>query len=91
MLYDHNRVKPSNPLSLESFILWLEQQPPEDTYDFQDYRGACLICQYLTATGVDFADHYLTFTARYGDAIARTKPWTFGAALGRARKVADRK
>ena len=36
--------------TLESFVAWLEKQPPTKTYDYGDIYN-CLLCQYFHSTG----------------------------------------
>lgn len=74
--------------SIESLILWLEQQPPDKRYDYHDCRGACLYGQYMAAHGYSWeqARGKLEST-RAVYRFAHAHPWTFGAALDRARQA----
>jgi hypothetical protein len=74
-------------MSLESLIAWLEQQPADGTYQWE-YPNLCLMGCYLKSRTDDFA----SFRNRYPDMphyreIAAQEPWTFGAALERAKAV----
>ena len=98
MLYDpkwETEVK-ADPFSLESLIAWLEKQPVDKVYDFNDCGGGCLLEQYAAAMGIpdecgrygkldDLFDRGVS--PRHRPAIAVQKPWTFGAALARAKAV----
>lgn len=77
-----------NPLTMEGLIAWLEQQPADGTYDYMDCSGGCLVGLYLgldedTFNGFSNSNH--PFEGRVYD-IACIRPWTFGAALERARE-----
>ena len=74
--------------SLESLIAWLEKQPADGEYCYHDLNGHCLICQYLTSHGVDFHEYGLFMDSEARTEIAAERPWTFGAALTRARAIA---
>jgi hypothetical protein len=81
-----------------SLIDWLASQPPGKPYDYAN-GSYCLITQYLRSRGfpkavVDSHSAYLggsldllgthTLPPSWND-IAQQQPWTFGAALERAR------
>ncbi|HZR75677.1 hypothetical protein [Bradyrhizobium sp.] len=99
MLYDKRWEKPEvkdDPLTIESLIAWLERQPADDFYEY-DEPCACMLHQYFTAMGFenvavgpwDF-DHAGATGVMLSDAfhdIASASPGlcTFGAALERAR------
>ncbi len=81
-----------------ALIDWLSAQDPLASYGYMDCR-ACLLAQYLRFRGfeevvVDTDSAYLEahrfnprqFPPHWND-IAVRKPWTFGAALGRAREM----
>lgn len=99
MLYDKKWDTKTEPavLSIEGLITWLEKQPPDIRYDWKNCRGECLIGRYLEAvTGtykhIFFSDVFKGQGLRhdaYGE-VACEKPWTYGAALRRAREVAAR-
>ncbi len=85
---DFVETKP-DVFSLEGLIAWLETQDPATTYCWVD-GGHCLLAQYAKAVG----STYLKVTVglnggRHGepDGIAILRPWTYGAALERARKL----
>lgn len=97
MLYDKRWDKQvetkADPFSLESLIAWLEKQPAKKKYDYFDCRGRCLFGQYAAATMdmswmnvVVLEGHKHEFKLLAYD-IACQKPYTFGAALERARAV----
>lgn len=95
MLYDPKWEKQTkaDPYSLGSLIAWLEKQPAGKRYDFHDCNGGCLIGMYYIANGVHnkSRDDYRPYTAVFGGShdlygqVAATLPYTFGAALERAR------
>lgn len=92
MLYDPKWNKPevkADPFTLESLIAWLEMQPGEKTYNWFDIKD-CLACKYLEAAGIEEPWGKIVYTTIFGSEpayheIAGTRPWTFGAALSRAR------
>ena len=91
MLCDPKWNAETDPFSLDSLIVWLENQPAGKQYDFNDRRGRCLLCQYLAdaAPGVYWCRAYIKITrsAPETELVARQTPWTFGAALERARAL----
>ncbi len=97
MLYDKRwdaklRDAEADPLTLESLIAWLEKQPAETSYDWQDCEGHCLIGRYFTAMGMgEFVPYERVFSNildDYGDVCSSLSgPTTYGAALERARAV----
>lgn len=78
-----------DPLTIEAVIAWLERQPADQVYCYMD-RGRCLAAQYNASIGRHYDGCALSLT---GDTtfderlerIAVMKPYTFGAALTRAR------
>src|SRR6266436_3273472 len=96
MLYDPRWKK--NDLSLAGLIAWLETKPPDEEYNFTCSQGCCLIAQYMRAQGVKW-DYPAGYTEAIGKiaqgpwqnfSVANQFPWTFGAALERARKMQHR-
>lgn len=92
MLYNKNwdaKTVTSDPFTLESLIAWLEKQPAAVTYNWHDCNGACLIGIYFAVHGHPWdARRYCNFTDfNTRSDIAGTEPFTFGAALTRARKA----
>lgn len=95
-------VKP-DVFSLEGLIAWLETQDPETTYAFS-LAQSCLVALYVEGVGGKFQRDALdpeyvvgnrrlsAWTHDMGRLIdvAVDVPWTFGAALDRARKLAAR-
>lgn len=72
--------------SLAGLISWLAEQPANDNYNYCDMQGHCLFAQYHTHLGKDWVmeyENFLTFPQRHN--IAALTPWTFGAALARAK------
>ncbi len=99
MLYDQKwqQETKANPFTLESLIAWLEKQPADTTYCFWDYSGHCLLSSYLSAMGRNpnpsRRDYVLVSrldrraSDDIGGQIALAQPWTYGAALERARAL----
>lgn len=94
MLYNPKWLPETKPdvFSLESLIAWLEMQPADTKYDWYNIND-CLMCRYLQAHGyLDPASrpglHFDTIK-NWGERgyydIGLTFPWTFGAALARAK------
>jgi hypothetical protein len=86
--WDKTEVK-ADPFSLESLIAWLEKQPTNVAYDWDDCDGGCLIGLYGNAIGI--GERWKQFHSNLFESdrlyIASRAPHTFGAALDRARKV----
>jgi len=99
MLYDKRWDKDvkADPFSLESLIAWLEKQPADKTYCYMD-NGYCLLSQYFTYSGFQNVDvggwdfthgpkqERVSFSNAFEN-VAVEQPWTFGAALDRAREA----
>jgi hypothetical protein len=82
-------------VSLLSLIAWLETQPAEQPYEYTA-PDRCALAQYLKDLGNAPLDSFVDFGAEPQSEdegfwlweIVGTPPWTFGAALERARKAA---
>ena len=84
----HDPQRP-DPFSLEGLIAWLETQPPETKYDWMSWSlrfpdGGCLLLRYGAAVG-DAHDMHNWFYKNQLMHVASALPWTYGAALDRAR------
>lgn len=78
--------------SLDGLIAWLEKQPGEREYDFNNCSGECLIGRYLVAVTGCNTHVYTKVFGRNIDhyrSVAYAQPWTYGAALARARALRD--
>ena len=98
MLYDPKwevEIK-ADPLSLEGVIAWLEKQPADEAYDYDDCSGACLYGLYMAHHGFTWeasgacgkhvsSPERSQFCDLVYCEVAAEEPWTFGAALERAR------
>ena len=91
MLYDPkwSEAKTRVP-SLDDFIAWLESKDPEARYNFYCMKGECLVGQYMADIGIPWTYRvYSETTAKIYEGtpggVASRAPWTFGAALLRAR------
>lgn len=81
--------------SLEGLIAWLEKQPADVSYvwsDTSDCNGGCLIHRYLRDNDADPTWDYGKFAECLGERtmdikVAMPQPWTYGAALARARAL----
>lgn len=91
------RATTPDPLSLDGLIAWLETMPADGEYDWANIRG-CLGFQYLTAVGLPVdccsGDYWIDAHGRdhalpWLPDIAGLVPWTFGAALQRARALRE--
>lgn len=79
--------KPKHPpLTLEAIIAWLATQPPEQDYVWQD-PTECVVGRYLRDHGSSWGTVAYSTLPDY-DFVAGSKPWTFGAALERAKTLA---
>lgn len=97
MLYDpkwEQRQANVDPVSLAGLIAWLEKQPKNGTYNWSSI-DECLACRYWEGLGyINPAQNkscpYAQVFGGLGNygRIAQVRPWTFGGALKRARKVA---
>ena len=83
MLYDKRwdaKVETkADPFTLESLIAWLETRNPDERYDWTD-GATCMCAQYFNVGAL--------WDSQPGvrpDGLAVVHPWTFGAALERAR------
>src|SRR5438876_8043399 len=103
MLFDPKWQSPAKAesLSLACFVRWLERQPAQRSYEYQQPDG-CLVAQWLKATAPE-RDHLLApeeVGALFGgngdrivlgdeilDLCDPVRNRTFGAALARARAV----
>jgi len=92
MLFDPRwKIEKADPYALSTLIAWLEKQPAGARYNYSDCTGRCLLGLYLLAHLVSWSDgSYGALCDRtdWGYNIAAKGPWTFGAALERARAVA---
>jgi hypothetical protein len=98
MLYDPKweKTTKADPFTLASFTAWLEAHPKRIAYDYMNCSGACLYAQYMASVGVPWSEAGASSALRRGDVhqsfreqviypVASPRPWTFGAALDRAR------
>ena len=100
MLYNTKWETKTDSLTMDSLIAWLETKNPAKTYDFDDLAGGCLYGLYMKYHGIKWADsggcgmgnsypkvtlERCEFCNLVYDQVARKQPWTFGAALERAR------
>lgn len=83
--------------SIAGLIAWLETQDQTQTYNWPKV-GGCLICKYYDALGINdwSSDNRPYYYQTFGDsdgagelyhAVCKTEPWTYGAALERARAL----
>jgi hypothetical protein len=90
MLYDPKWDGPS----AQGFRSWLSMRDPNATYNYNDMVGQCLICQYLTAAGIEgpmkqygrFGSQGFRIGVAGGGEYARRGEecdWTYGKALER--------
>lgn len=97
MLYDKRWDKPvetHDPFTLENFIAWLETQPPDKAYEYS-HGKTCAIGQFCQSISTTYSDQLHSDKGRFFPIfrewnwyITKPFPWTFGAALKRARELA---
>ena len=79
-----------NPLSTEALVAWLEKQPADQAYDYDNCQE-CLFGQYLAHIGFNVAlGHvYISGTDAAGKRIVRTLPkgWHHIARAGRIEHI----
>jgi hypothetical protein len=81
--------------ALPTLIAWLEAKPAGEVYNYHNCHGACLLGQYLEANGIRWHGHasgnihpYCELDRQTGwQKLAAARPWTFGAALARAKAL----
>ena len=79
-------------LDLPSLIAWLETQPPETEYDWENCQE-CLVGKFVTAiTGNRLPASVIRYSTLFPSCdaygfVGATGPWTFGAALARAKQI----
>jgi len=69
----------------EALANWLRNQPSDQEYVWSD-PVFCLMGPYLADNGSCWGEQGYSDMPNY-EVIAGQKPWTYGAALGRAEKV----
>ena len=83
-------------VSRREFIAWLETMPPNEQYEYL-FAGICAVAQFLRFKGDSLKDQIVDFGSLlrgpndpgyWLDRIVSQKPYTFGAALERARSPA---
>ena len=77
-----------NIFSVAGLIAWLETQDPETEYDYNDCSGNCLMGRYARAMGTNFTVLHGHFFDNGNLGLACSTPWTYGAALARAKAMA---
>ena len=81
------RKKLDELMSVDKLTGWLKDQPPGGEYVYSD-PVYCLMGKYLADHDVEWgAGAYSEMPSYY--AIAAEKPWTFGAALERAKALSE--
>jgi len=97
MLYDPKWAKPevkADPFSLSGLVAWLEQQPKRRRYNYWNCEGKCLYGLYMASHGIAWSESGGNkgdahprgrFCSIVYDRVASSTPYTFGAALKRAR------
>jgi hypothetical protein len=94
MLYDPKwevKTKP-DPFKLATLIGWLETQEQAKEYDYYNCEGACLLDRYLIAHKLPWGNHHYTDLCNRTNwcrDVAAVHPRTYGAALQRARALAE--
>ena len=77
----------NNPNWSNGVLDWLRRQPADGSYDWQ-HPDRCIVGRFLAAKGQAREDIDYTEMPHYRE-IAAQEPWTFGAALERARAAQD--
>lgn len=72
--------------TIDALTGWLRKQDPGEEYVWQD-PVFCLMGRYLADNQASWGERSYSDVPHYEE-IAGTQPWTFGAALERAEKLA---
>jgi hypothetical protein len=80
------RVEMTVPLTVEMVVSWLRRQEPDEEYIWSD-PVFCLMGRYLADHGSSWGAVDYRALPHYEE-IAQAKPWTYGAALERAERLA---
>ena len=82
--------------SMNGLIAWLEQQPPDKSYRYLSY-DTCLAARFNESCGRNYEVpnpfafwRYHKFENKLEYSIAGIRPYTYGAALERARIIANK-
>lgn len=93
MLYDPKWEVKAEPtymgIGLQSFVAWLGHMPENEPYNYAD-PDRCAAGQYSHSLGLGAVRSFLSHDSPVAMTIFRIvqpKPWTFGAALSRARAL----
>lgn len=83
-----------NEPTLTDFIDWLRIHDANETYNYADNCGDCLMAQYMASKGVEWSfGKYSEFCNQVFDngsqSVLNVQPWTFGDALRRAIELSD--
>jgi hypothetical protein len=96
MLYDPKWEVTVKSPSLEDFISWASRFDPDQTYSYDCYQGGCLYWLYIAKFGATprtertiGPDRFRDFRLAFFRNVAGKRPWTFGAAVERARDKAS--
>jgi hypothetical protein len=75
------------------FKAWLETKDADETYDFMDCCGNCLMGQYMRSKGERWEMgryvEYVRDVLGKSSIVLQSEPQTFGGALGRLNKVLE--
>ncbi len=79
--------------SIHGLIAWLETQPPKTEYDFTQAHN-CLATMYFNQFGIKRKGSLSYGPIVFGEnkvwtRIIQGRPWTYGAALARARELVE--
>ena len=80
------QLKLQSLMTSDALTAWLRTQPDDGEYQWTDPVN-CLMGKYLADHGVAWGDTGYSDMPGYHQ-IAAQRPWTFGAALGRAEQLA---
>ena len=76
--------------NLDNLIAWLETKDPTQRYDYWIPKS-CVMGQYLTEQGFMPWDTDVSQLECEFSSVGVSKPWTFGAALERAKLLKERR
>jgi len=78
--------KAQDPFTMQGLIAWLKTKPAKGRYNYFDTKR-CLAAQYCRSIKVRYPFHWYTIDSFQDkmENIGADHPWTFGAALQRAK------